>query len=252
MDIRDNTNELIYIMVDYFYKTTNYENIKMNIEICDKLFDRIKSLYPNSKNKIPILFSGVDSLNGIAFPSDNLDDGYNVLISRDKLYQDDYTFYGTFQHEITHAHDMAIIAKHIGAKNGRCLVESEMYNSSMGVISEFNARRNGYNIVRKIIYNFDDRQKEKKFVLNKEIPFIFDNFKITEKTWYEIAQYLGRIAAIDCIENEKVEDLFFELCENFWDYQTIRKVKNIYDILYEARNDCYNTINCHDRINRLM
>lgn len=237
--------EFLNSMLLYFYKNTKYDPIRINLSICDDLYEKVVELYPEGRRRQHILQnkSIVDKFNGMSFPCENLKDGYNVVISNNVFKLDGYTYYGTFQHEFTHAHDLDVLARHINATTAENLMKYEYYDDAMNVISEFNARKNGFSIVRNIVYNFENEESEKEYIFEKEVPLIESCMK-NEMTLYDVAQLMGRVAVLDMKTERQVRQLFLEKAVHLYDMETAKFFENLYEVLFEHMNEKDNILKC--------
>ena len=237
--------EFLKSMLLYFYKNTKYDPIRINITICYELYEKVVELYPESRHRQNMLEnkSVVDNFNGMSFPCENLKDGYNVVISKKVFELDWYTYFGPFQHEFTHAHDLDVLARYINATTAEKLMEYEYYDNAMNVISEFNARRNGFLSVRNLVYNFEDEESEKAHIFEKEVPLIKSYMK-SEMTLYDVAQLMGRMAVLDMKTERQVSQYFLEKAVHLYDAETFYTFNRLYEVLFEHMNEKDNIKKC--------
>lgn len=228
-----------------FYKNTKYDPIRINVSVCDDLYGKVVELYPEGQHRQSILHnkSIVDHFNGMCFPCENLMDGYNVIISTNVFKLDGYTYYGTFQHEFTHAHDLNVLAQYLNATTAKELMGYEYYDIAMNVISEFNARKNGFSFVRDIAYKFDNKEDEKIHIFEKEIPII-SIFLKKEMTMYELAQTMGRIAVLDTKTECQASQMILKKMERLYNSEFICIFDSLYKVLFKYMNEKDNIKKC--------
>lgn len=241
MDINDFHKEMLRI----FYERTNYDKINITINTCDDIYECALNYSPCQKHKSMLIEHKeiITHFNGISFPKEKLEDGYYAIISKNVFNKKNNTYLGTYQHEITHAHDFAVMAKYIGAKYAKDIYASEFYGDAMGTISEFNARRNGFSYLRELSYRFADIEEERNHVLSREVPFIINNTKDADN-FDNLSQLFGRMAVLDSKTEERARYQFYEYLATVFNQYSFDRVIKIYEILYKYKDVKNNIFLC--------
>lgn len=240
-------------MIDAFYSRTAYDKEKVFVVLCEDLYAYALEHSPCEKHKMMIENNKgiVSNLNGMSFPKRTLNDGYYSIISKRVFSYKDLTYLGTYIHEITHAHDFAIFARYIGASFAQEIYDSKFYNCSMGMISEFNARRNGFSYVREKAYSFKNQQEEVEQIFSKEIPLIIDRCEDIQNL-DNLAQLFGRMAVLDLKTNENARNVFYDYFAGVFNQFTLDRVIKIYEILYKYKDKKDNISFCTDEIQQII
>ena len=234
-------------IIQFYYKETNIEPIKLNVEIVQDLYKRRLELAIDDKDRENIISSRefTRNSNGTIVIPESIDDVSYILVSINTI--DNYQFVSTIIHELTHIHD--IYNFYIFNKDKYVsLREMDNYKEFNIYIlwSEYNARRKGYYFYRKIMHMiFSDTNKSEseqiEHILNieclgqmeylKNQLFKYENNK--HHYIYNIIQFIGRFSVWnDLFPNDfNVNTLPNELLVMFGD-----KIINLYEFLYKNKN----------------
>ena len=249
MDINDFQED----MLNVFYERTQYDKIKISIVLCENIYECALKYSPCEKHKKMLLTNkeSIKILNGLSFPKSILDDGYFAIISKKIFNYKDNTFLGTYMHEITHAHDFDVFAKYINATTTEDIYNSMYYDTAMGIISEFNARKNGFSYVREKSYCFFNLEEESDYILSKEIPYVISKSGNLEDI-YSLTQLFGRMAVFDSKTKERARYCFYEFLSKIFNQHTYDNITKMYEILYKFQGEKNNINFCLPEIHSIM
>lgn len=237
------------VMLDIFYERTSYEREKIFVVACDDLYVYSLEKSPCQKHKSTL--ADVSRFNGTSFPKYLISDGCYALISKNIISGKDASWMGTYLHEITHAHDFFVFADCIGAITADEIYDSQFFLSAMGVISEFNARRNGFSYVREQWYKFDSADEEWENIFSKEIPYLIKtNSEVSNL--YSLTQLLGRMAVFDSKTKETARSIFYDIFLERFNTFTADKIIKMYEILYNYKDAKNNISLCLNEIHQIV
>lgn len=124
-----------------------------------------------------------------------------VLIKKDIVSEDDYSFVGTIIHEITHMNDYSDFMNYHKCTS-YCDIANCNYYISFYLWSEFHARRKGYYYLRRAV-DFNDKPINDQIAFTKDEYIVYTNAlrEIRKENagnymaiMYEVMQYLGRFS----------------------------------------------------------
>lgn len=205
---KDAVELLINSILDDYY---NYYRINA-IDIEFRFSNQFSKTF---MEKRPDLFEGDKKLspeqfhmsNGCVIPPKELDDKFTILIHldyfMDLLKEMNYSWVGTFTHELTHILDFIQYAK-LHHMNNYDAIQRDMEHRPFTLWTEYNARSKGYFFVRKYVFrdkvNDMNDTSQTEIIKNKELPYYINEFekKYSEadrNAWYQMyvaTQFLGR------------------------------------------------------------
>ena len=208
--------------VNYFYQHfAEYDpDRKINITLSDSIFDAAMSMDLPIKQQEILRLQGkdvTDSLNGSVVLCKDMDrDGIQIIFSRRAFeYDDGVTLLGTINHEYTHANDFFDFARYLGTSDSDEIISNE-YWRTLGLWSEFHARRNGF---RRVLgaatgekYAFPPDYMENEIQLLKERwqkSYLQDEL-------YELMQMCGRYSVLEELDPGALSGFDVDMLQGFY------------------------------------
>lgn len=199
-------NNSIEPLMTLYYQATRLQELKVNIELTDRLFERKLALSPTEKEKQDVINnrSFIDGLNGtIVFPL-SVNEQPTILIAVDKIDVENFQYISTITHELTHIHDYTEFLNKEGIKYFDELETAENFTYTYHW-SEYNATKKGYLFLRTfLVASLPEWSAEEQIqhIKNHELPFQFNHLveHLNENSnnptlfLYGIIRFLGRFS----------------------------------------------------------
>jgi hypothetical protein len=171
MDTDNDLRQITKMVLDVFYSSTRREEIRLEIEYVDDIYNRLLELAYSDKQKDDIAKSKafITGLNGTMIMPKTRDGVHYIVIS--KTYLDEtLSFMGTIVHELTHIYDFIDFASEFCDGSYELIEQHDLFKIFY-YWTEFNAKRNGYSYYRNIVYqnknnNPSIEEEEVNYILN--------------------------------------------------------------------------------------